>query len=267
VNTLHSTQRVSICLAMAATLLFAADRSAAQLPKDPVERAKVVAQIFELNASQLTLFDRTGKELSKIGPRGMYDRPVLSPDGKRVVVIKGDIDKETRDVWVVDVATGASTQVTANQPREAASTPTWSPDSTEVAYVALRTGTFGLFHKSADGTGPETLEYKSSAPIDLVDWSLDGKYLSFFRSDLGGSVLLSLPLDATGEKKPIELVKSPFRLQVRAFHPMASLCSMWRSPAELLRDDSKPSCVLSIRRPQSPLTPSRARGRFPTREP
>ena len=50
----------------------------------------------------------------------MYNRPVLSPDGKRVVVIKGDLDKETNDVWILDVATGpGNTDHNRLQPREA----------------------------------------------------------------------------------------------------------------------------------------------------
>ena len=120
VRTFHQTTIAIAKGVLFAAVLFTAIPADAQLPRDPVERAKVVAQIIELNASQLTMFDRTGKELSKDGPRAMYDRPVLSPDATKIVVIKGDIDKETRDVWVIDVATGNGTQITTNQPREAA---------------------------------------------------------------------------------------------------------------------------------------------------
>ena len=49
-----------------ATLLLTAVSSFAQLPKDPEERAKVIAQIMQANARQLTLFDREGKELNVI---------------------------------------------------------------------------------------------------------------------------------------------------------------------------------------------------------
>ena len=143
---------------------------------DPVERAKVIAQILATNASQLTLFDREGKEVSRVGPRALYNQPVLSPDGKRVAVIKADLDKETDDLWVIDVATGDGTQITSSQPREAATSPAWSPDGSQVAYVALRAGRYGLFRKASDGNGPETL-YKSSAPMTLTDWS-HGRTLS-----------------------------------------------------------------------------------------
>lgn len=239
-NILSSTSRIATGVAAFSALLLASTPSQAQLPRDPVERAKIVAQIMEANASQLTLFDREGKELSKIGPRAMYDRPVLSPDGKRLVVIKGDIDKEVRDVFVVDVATGAATQITSNQPREAANSPTWSPDGKQVAYVALRAGSFGLFRKAADGTGAETLEYKSSAPIDLVDWSLDGKYLSFFNADLAGSVLSSWPLDGPADRKPVEVARSTFRLQGPRLSPDGKLALYVSNPSGRLEAFVRP---------------------------
>lgn len=239
-KTLPSTTRAAAGLALVAALLLAPAVSHAQLPRDPVERAKIIAQILESNASQLTLFDRQGKELSKIGPRAMYDRPVLSPDGTRIVVIKGDLDKETRDVWVVEVASGAATQITSNQPREAANSPTWSPDGSQVAYVALRGGSFGLFRRAANGTGAETLEYKSSAPIDLVDWSLDGRYLSFFSADLGGSALYSWPLDGAADRKPVEVARSTFRLQGPRLSPDGRLALYVSNPSGRLEAFVRP---------------------------
>src|SRR5215510_5145537 len=104
--------RIVTAAAMSAALMLAAIPAMAQLPTDPVERAKVIAQIFEANASQLTLFDRSGKEITKIGSRDLYNQPVLSPDNKHVAVIKPDIDKEISDLWVLDVATGKSVRLT-----------------------------------------------------------------------------------------------------------------------------------------------------------
>ena len=51
--------------------------------------------------------------------------------------------------------------------------------------------------------------------VDKVpsDWSSDGKYLSYFSTDLSGGVLYALPLNSSGERKPIELFRSPKQLQ------------------------------------------------------
>src|SRR5215831_958117 len=76
-------------LAVVVVLTLAPLPAQAQLPTDPAERAKVVDQIFQANARQLTLFDRQGKPLSQIGTRDMYGAPALSPDGKRVGVVSG----------------------------------------------------------------------------------------------------------------------------------------------------------------------------------
>jgi Tol biopolymer transport system component len=199
---------------LSAALLLAAAPGEAQLPKDPAERAKVIAQIMQANARQLTLFDREGKEVGLIGPRDLYNQPVFSPDRTRVAVIKADLDKETNDLWVFDAATGKGIQITSSEAREGANSPAWSPDGSQVAYVALRAGHFGLYRKASSGDGPEELLYQSpGAPMTLTDWSQDGRFLTYFSTDLGGGALYALPLNATGERKPIEAFRSKSQLQ------------------------------------------------------
>jgi Tol biopolymer transport system component len=194
-------------------LLLAPVPGEAQLPRDPAERAKVIAQIMQANSRQLTLFDREGKEVSNVGPRDLYQQPVLSPDTKRLAVIKADLDKETNDLWVFDAATGKGIQITSSQAREGASSPAWSPDGSQVAYVALRAGSFGLYRKASNGEGTEELLYQSNAPMTLTDWSQDGRFLTYFSTDLSGGALFALPLNATGERKPIEAFRSKSQLQ------------------------------------------------------
>ena len=84
-----------------------------------------------------TVFDRQGQTVGVVGPRDLYNQPVFSPDAKRMAVAKPDLDKETNDLWVVDVATAKAVQITSSQPREGANSPAWSPDGSQVAYVAL----------------------------------------------------------------------------------------------------------------------------------
>ena len=202
-----------ITAAAVAVSLCPARADAQGLPRDPAERAKVIAQILEANARQLTLFDRQGQPVGVIGPRDLYNQPVLSPDGKRIAVSKTNLDKEATDLWVIDVATARGTQITTSKMRESAAAPAWSPDSTTVAYVALRDGYFGVYRRALGPQGQEELLLKNSAPLTITDWSQDGKYLTYFSTDLGGGALFALPATGRGERQPIEMLRSKFQLQ------------------------------------------------------
>ncbi len=190
----------------------------AQGPTD--ERAKaaaaakdkaVRAELFETRPRVLTVFDRQGKVVSTVGEPAIYRNPVFSPDRTRLAVIKSDLENETADLWVLDVATGKSTRITFSPKRELRppQTPVWSPDGSQVAYVALRGGYFGLYRKASNGEGTEELLYQHpGGTMALTDWSLDGRFLSFSSvNDLSGGTLYALPLGG-GERKPIEVLRS-----------------------------------------------------------
>ena len=202
------TTAVVLCAAM-----LTAVPGEAQLPRDPVERARVIAQIMEMNARQLTVFDRQGQVVGVVGARDLYNQPVFSPDARRMAVVKPDLEKETNDLWIVDIESARSRQITVSKTREGANSPAWSPDGNVVAYVALRDGYFGLYRKAASGEGNEELLFKNSAPMTLTDWSQDGRHLTYFSTDLSGGGLYALPLDMQGERKPIEVLRNKSQLQ------------------------------------------------------
>ena len=206
---MKSSYRIAATIAV---LLSAATHVFAQLPKDPEERAKVIAHIMQANARQITLFDRKGKELNAVGTKDLYQQPVFAPDSTRMAVIKVDLEGESNDLWVIDIATGKSTRISVSGQREAASSPAWSPDGNYVAYVGLRQGAYGLYRKLSNGEGAEELLYKSNQPLVLTDWSMDGRYLTYYATDLGGGMLYALPMSGTGERQPIEIFKSKFQL-------------------------------------------------------
>ena len=221
--------KISFKIAIPATaVLLCTALLLAQTPAEPQDekakakaerKAKDIARAFEQNARTFTLFDRQGKTLNTVGTRAMYGNPTLSPDGKRVVYSKADLAKENQDLWVMDLATASEVQITAGKAREGTFGAVWSPDGSQVAYTGLRDGTFAVYRKAANGQGAEELLYKLPGIAAPTDWSADGRFLSLSSGDLGGSVLSALPLNASGERKPTEVFRSPKQVQAGRLSP------------------------------------------------
>jgi Tol biopolymer transport system component len=211
----------SLCFAQNSGQVVGQGLSEEAKSKDVAEaRAKRNAQQFQNKASILTFLDRYGKRTGQIGQRAMYDSAVLSPDGKHVAAIKQDLDNETFDLFVFDVATGAEKRLTTNARRDFAFAPVWSPDSKRLAYVALRAGKEAIYSQSPDGQGPEELLYNNpGAFLDLSDWSLDGRFLTFCISDIKGGDLYILKVEGGPDRKPIEIVHSDLRIFESRFSP------------------------------------------------
>jgi Tol biopolymer transport system component/mono/diheme cytochrome c family protein len=153
---------------------------------------------------QLTLFDRQGTVVGRVGEPGQYSQAAFSPDGSRLAVIKRDPDTDGQDVWTFDIATGKGVAITSDTAPDSA--PIWSPDAKQIAYVSIRENTPAIYRRSSTGAGAEELLYQhnNGALIVLTDWSADGRFLCFW----SGDEMFVLPL--TGERKVIALGKDPF---------------------------------------------------------
>ena len=79
--------------------------------------------------------------------------------------------------------------------------------------MALRGGSFEICRKASNGQGSEELLYKLGGIAVPTDWSSDGRFLSVSQSDLSGSVISALPVTGSGERKLIEVFRSPKQLQ------------------------------------------------------
>ena len=171
--------------------------------------------------TQLAWFDRSGKELGRIGEPGSYLSPKLSPDGKRVAVYRTTGVGTPGDIWVFDLARNTETRLTFDPADDLG--PLWSPDGNHIAFASTRNHSFGLYQKNSNGTGDDELLLKVDTTIVPEDWSLDGRFLVYMITTGGGRDVWFLPLagDAssgaprgsgqTGQaRKPVPFLTTPF---------------------------------------------------------
>jgi len=107
------------------------------------------------------------------------EQPTLSPDGARIVYVLRTVDSEadrpTRNLWHVPATSSSPSQLTRG---DADSSPKWSPDGAQVAFLRAQDGAGQLWRLTFDGGEPEqltTLPLGAGAPI----WSPDGTRIAF----------------------------------------------------------------------------------------
>ncbi len=161
------------------------------------------------NTRTLTLVDRQGTATGTVGERGLYNGLEFSPDRMRLALLRNDPAKGTADVWVVDIATGRGAPLTSVARGTSLSPPVWSPDGQWIAYIAQRDGVSAIYRKRSNGEGAEEIvSTLNAATTNLLEWTDDGQYLTFYSAQLGGNIVFAVPL--SGERKPIELARAQF---------------------------------------------------------
>ncbi len=152
---------------------------------------------------QLVWYDRDGKRTGEIDapmkvPVGQS--PMLSPDGKRLVVRRtmGSVGPDS-NIWVVDLDKGTGLRITSTFSQM----PVWSPDGSRIAY---NNGN-NIVVKAANGSGDaETLLPQTAFP---AAWSPDGRFIIFMVRGVKTRMdLWALPV--FGERREYQLSNSPF---------------------------------------------------------
>ena len=157
---------------------------------------------------QLTIFDRQGQIVQKVGQPGLYSQPSFSPDAQRLLVTQNDRQTGQSDLWTIELASGKTTRLTNDTLPKIA--PLWSPDGRYIYYTSFRDGDFPIYRRPSDGSGAEELvfRYTPGAGVGVTDISADG---TFMVCDSGGVVLL-VPLTGNdpAARKEIEYLREEF---------------------------------------------------------
>jgi Tol biopolymer transport system component len=127
----------------------------------------------------LTWFDRSGRALGRVGALGQYTNVALSPDGQRLAVSLTAGTPPNRDIWIVDLTTGASSRATSDPAVDA--TPIWSPDGSQIAFSSQRSGPYQIYRIASTGTSQTEAELllKGDTANIATDWSPDRRFIVY----------------------------------------------------------------------------------------
>ena len=150
---------------------------------------------------QLAWVDRRGNQLGTVGAPGEYGQVALSPDERNVALEIVDAEGQY-DLWVMDVARGVTSRVTATAGSER--DPVWSPDGRSLAFIARRDGAADLRRKGLRASEPETVLTDTPEEDVPESWSRDGRTLLFVRRTLEDEQSVwALPLSGEGEAEAV----------------------------------------------------------------
>ncbi|HEU0029909.1 MAG TPA: hypothetical protein VFQ53_04695 [Kofleriaceae bacterium] len=155
------------------------------------ERGGIDAKdIFAVNA------DGTGITNLTQGAAGDDYKPAWSPDGKYIAFVseRNYTGGSGQDVFVME-ADGRNPMLVDVK----ADAPTWSPDSTKLAYGTFKSGRFQIHVANRDGTNSVNITM-SNFPDNGPRWSPDGSKILFetVRGSFGSAIFIMNP-DGSGQ--------------------------------------------------------------------
>jgi serine/threonine protein kinase len=163
---------------------------------------------------QITERDRKGNRRRNIGePQALIGQPALSPQETEIAVT--GTEEGNQDIWIHSIPEGSKRRLTFAP--ETDNTPTWSPSGTEIAFGSSRSGSSGIFRKSADGTSEATLITDTG---NFPDWSPDATHLVYNIPDARSTNISYCQL-RNGDRvcDPVSFLKTSFREIYPKFSP------------------------------------------------
>jgi Tol biopolymer transport system component len=134
---------------------------------------------------QLAWLDRKGGQVGTVGAPGPYGQIALSPDKRNLAFEMADGVKGQSDLWVMDVARGVPSRVTATPGNEY--DPVWAPDGRSLVFGAEGDGTAAVWRKGLRASEPETVLVDTPDQDFPEFWSGDGATLLFLRLNTGAT--------------------------------------------------------------------------------
>jgi len=147
-----------------------------------------------------------GSNLMRFSERMLYDD--WSADGASIVYSDNGQSPTSREIWVRDVASGATRQLTDNNVDDYSAA--WSPDASQIAFISQRDGQPDLYIMNADGSDVSRLTLTGKV-YSSIAWSPDGSGIVYVCGEprdicvvgVDGSQLINLTNDSAMDGNPV----------------------------------------------------------------
>src|SRR5215831_2788370 len=148
--------------------------------------------------------------------------PQISPDGQRIVYVRGfaDImtDRRHANLWIINADGTNHRPLTSGVSND--SSPRWSPDGTRIAYISGEDGRSQIFVRWMDTGQTARITALESAPSG-IEWSPDGKQISFTTFVPSEPIKLAqmpkMPPGAEGAAPPVIYDKPVYRFNAAGY--------------------------------------------------
>jgi dipeptidyl aminopeptidase/acylaminoacyl peptidase len=126
-------------------------------------------------STRLAWITRDGKVTPLSAETRQFANPQLSPDESRVAVTIREVDKSA--IWIYEISTGTFSRLST---REAAGSPSWTPDGNSIVYTALgNEKRYAIWKQNADGGSPAEKLFDALAFTGASVIARDGKSILY----------------------------------------------------------------------------------------
>jgi len=152
-------------------------------------------------ADELTLVDRSGRILDRIGEPGNFYHPRLSPDGTRIAVDRSD-EANRGDIWIYDLERGTGTRWASATEDE--TSPVWSPDGRQVAYEVSENSQ--VVRIQSIGGAIEERDVLTRSDVDLwpMSWNRNGWMVVELEHDVADGPRFQMAFLSVADGKLVE---------------------------------------------------------------
>ncbi len=154
-----------------------------------------------------------GDPVKLLGDKGsMVSGVAYSPDGRRLAVTISENNGERAEIYVANADGSGLTKITDTRYFTNTS-PSWSPDGKQLAFVSNRDGSPQIYVMNADGSAPKRLTFAGKYNT-TPSWSPRGDLIAFtardernafdiFTVNLENKKVTRLTQDAAGNEEPV----------------------------------------------------------------